>query len=438
MDRAKQIEKGIVLKTVGIFAGLSQNGLYQIADALTEVNFPAGVTIFNQGDPGDCLYIIVSGKVRVHQGERTLNYLHAGHVFGEMAMLDSEPRLASVTTEQDTRLYRLDQAPFYALMAQYTEVQRGVIRTISRHLRERVRDLAQAREELERYRTEGAIEAPNKVGAYEMGDRIGMGGMSQVYKGHQAALNRTVAIKILSPSLAGSPEFRARFEREAKFIAALSHPNIVTIYDYGNRGETYYIAMEYVNGVTLEAYLEDHHPLSLPEGIRIIREVAAALDYAHERNLVHRDIKLDNVMMEHKRSTTAAFRRVLLMDFGISKDLTSNISSTVSEFLGTAYYMPPEQIFQPESVDKRADIYSLGVMAYRLFTKRFPFEYDNMFQVLVAHQNDMPVSPHIHRLDMPIGMGRVILRALEKMPYNRHESAGQFAEALEKALNDAT
>lgn len=435
MDRAKQIERGIVLKTVGIFAGLSSESLTQIAAVLDEMTIPAGTTIFTQGDPGDCLYIIVEGKVRVHQGERTLNHLGPGHVFGEMALLDSEPRLASVTTETETRLYRLMQAPFYTLMSKYTEVQRGVIRSMSRHLRERVRDLAQAREELERYRNDAPREANNQIGAYTLGDPIGRGGMSQVYSGHQAALNRTVAIKILSPSLASSPEFRARFEREAKFIATLSHPNIVNIYDYGNRGETYYIVMEYVNGVTLEKYLEDHHPLPLGEVVHIIREVAAALDYAHERNLVHRDIKLDNVMMENKRTSTAALRRVLLMDFGISKDLSSNISSTVSEFLGTAFYMSPEQITSPESVDKRADIYSLGVAAYRLLTKHHPFDFDNMFQVLVAHQNSPIPDPRQFRPDLPFGMVRVLSKAMEKAPYHRYESAGQFALELADALD---
>lgn len=441
MKHSQRLETAIVLKSVAIFANLSQPVLYQIADVVEPVDVAADTTIFQQGDRGDCLYIIVSGRVRVHQGERVLNSLSTGHVFGEMALLDSEPRLASVTAETDTRLFRLDQEPFYALMAEHSEVSRGIIRLLSRHLRERVRDLAQAREELERLASTASpadADSLAQIGGYDVAEQIGAGGMSQVYKGYQAALDRAVAIKILAPALVANPEFRSRFEREAKLIANLTHPNIVTIYDYGHRRDTYFIAMEYIDGITLGAHLQQQHPLPLAEVVAIAREIANALDYAHERNLVHRDIKLDNVMLEHLQhgGKSDQQQRVILMDFGLSKDLSDNVNGETSEVLGTVQYMAPEQIFSPHSVDKRADIYSFGVLVYRLLTGRYPFDSSNMFEILWAHHRDAPAPPSQLRPEVPAEMSRAVLRALSKDPQDRYDSAGQFAVALTLALEN--
>ena len=217
------------------------------------------------------------------------------------------------------------------------------------------------------------------LGKYIILEEIGRGGMGAVYKARDVELNRIVAIKVLSPYLVGEPHLVQRFMREARLAANLDHPNIVTIYDIGGEGGYYYFAMKYLAGRPLKEILAERAPLPLPDVVAIVRQLAAALDYAHEQNLIHRDVKPGNVIVGDDGHVT-------LTDFGLAK-VAENLKLTASgEAIGTLEYMAPEQA--RGEVDKRSDIYSLGVMAYEMIAGRLPFQGSNQASLLYQHLHE--------------------------------------------------
>ncbi|MGQ9851443.1 MAG: protein kinase domain-containing protein [Aggregatilineaceae bacterium] len=267
------------------------------------------------------------------------------------------------------------------------------------------------------------------LGKYEVIDRIGRGGMAEVYRGYHAALDRYVAIKLLHPFLADDPEFKERFEREARNVARLKHPNIVQVYDfeYDAEGESYYMVMEYINGPTLKDRLFD---LSLSgdrlppaESIRIIKTAAQALAYAHEHGMIHRDVKPANLMLDEDG-------RVVLTDFGIAKILTGAHVTSSGGTVGTPAYMSPEQGLG-EAGDERSDIYSLGVILYQLVTGRLPYDAATPLAIILKHVNEPLPSPRQIVPDIPEDLEAVICKALAKAPHDRFQSAAEFAEALD-------
>ncbi len=423
------LERFICLKSVPLFSSLPTPILTQVANLLVEIHVKAGEVIFEQNAPGDCLYIIVEGSVQVHQGTRVINRIGEFNVFGEMALLDSEPRMASVTADADSRLFRLDQAAFYDLLERHPEVSRGIIQILSRHLRARVRDLMRVTEDLEAMANGTLPARTDMVGSFQLKERIGRGGMGEVYRGYHQALDRQAAVKILWRDLASTLDFRERFEREARIVAQLNHPNIVQVYDCGEHRDTYYIAMEFLDGVTLEEYLRQHGALSFAETVALLSEVAAALDYAHNQHLVHRDVTPANIML-----VSGENRRVVLMDFGISKVLGRGAPETSGDLTGTVHYMSPEQVISPNEVDHRVDIYALGVVAYRMITGELPFESSTPYELLLKHVSASPPPPSQHREGIPPMMEAAIMRCLMKDPADRYDSAGTFAETLRSSL----
>ncbi len=422
------LERFICLKSVPLFSSLPKPILEQVASLLVEVRVNAGQVIFEQNAAGDCLYLIVEGGVTVHQGTHVINRLGEFNVFGEMALLDSEPRMASVTADADTRLFRLDQAAFYALLEQHPEISRGIIQILSRHLRARVRDLMRVTEDLEAMANGTLPARADMVGSFQLKERIGRGGMGEVFRGYHQALDRWSAVKILWRDLASRLDFRERFEREARIVAQLNHPNIVQVYDCGEYRDTYYIAMEFLDGITLEEYLRQHGALAMPEIIDLLREIAAALDYAHDQHLVHRDVTPANIMLVNDEN-----RRVVLMDFGISKVLGRGAPETSGDLTGTVHYMSPEQVISPIDVDRRADIYALGVIAYRMIAGELPFEGSTPYELLVKHVKDAPPLLRERRDGIPPMIEAAVMRCLMKDPADRFETAGAFAEALRHA-----
>lgn len=241
----------------------------------------------------------------------------------------------------------------------------------------------------------------------EVLELIGKGGMGAVYKARQKSLDRFVALKLLPQSLAADPEFAARFQAEAKALASLSHPNIVTIHDFGQQGEFYFLLMEFVDGPNLRHLIRDHH-LSAEEALAIIPPLCEALEFAHQQNIVHRDIKPENLLLDSKG-------RVKVADFGIAK-IIGQTSPHADKTAGTPAYMAPEQKDAPSAVDARADIYSLGVVLYEMLTGERPSE------------NLRPPSEKKATLD--VRLDEVVLRALDSNPEQRWQSA----EALNTQL----
>ncbi|MBI5291172.1 MAG: protein kinase [Chloroflexi bacterium] len=295
----------------------------------------------------------------------------------------------------------------------------------------------------------GGLLSGTRLGTYEVIGLLSRGGMAEVYKGRHPRLERTVAIKILPASLAAEADFRQRFEREARAVAALKHPNIVQVFDFGDAAGLYYMVMEFLDGIDLAIALRHSRALSPAQVRPIARDVAGALDYAHSQGLVHRDIKPSNVMLEiisnecRKKMEAAtsfaqiaaafllpASSRAVLTDFGIAKIVSGANSATKSAVVGTVDYMAPEQIRASREVDSRADVYALGVMLYQMFTGVMPFTGDNPGAIMMAHLQQPPPDPRAAAPDLPEAAALIILRALAKDPDDRPRTAGELAEAL--------
>lgn len=252
------------------------------------------------------------------------------------------------------------------------------------------------------------------------------GGMATVFKARQQLLNRYVALKFLSPDLSLDPAFVARFLEEGRRTAALEHPNIVTVHDIGQAHGRLYIVMRWIEGVTLEQLTEQVGRLPLSRVCGIVAQIAAALDYAHSRGVIHRDVKPSNVLIEEGD-------RVTLTDFGIALGAGESRLTHTGRIIGTPAYMAPEQALG-QTVDHRADLYSLGVVLFELVTGRTPFTGDSPFSVANAHISLPPPSPVDIDPSIPPAVTSVVLTALAKSPSDRYQSGLALAQALQHAM----
>lgn len=269
-----------------------------------------------------------------------------------------------------------------------------------------------------------------EIDGYELLEPLGWGGMSVVYKGRQISLGRLVAVKVLLASLARQPNFRHRFEREARVVASLRHPNVVQLFDYGASGDVYYMVMEYLGGQNLGDHLRTGGAMPIPQACAIIAELAGALDYAHTQGVIHRDIKPSNVMLAPVTAAGGSELRAVLMDFGIARMVGGVTNITNTGLIGTFDYMAPEQIRDAKDVDGRADIYSLGVMAFQMLTGKLPFSASNPSAVLIAHMQQPAPDPRSLRPELSEEVAMAILKALEKDPAKRFHTAGFMARAI--------
>jgi hypothetical protein len=275
------------------------------------------------------------------------------------------------------------------------------------------------------------VDIGNRVGPYEMLEPIGMGGMAEVYKGMHTSLGRPVAIKVLSASRAGERDFRARFEREARLVAGLKHPNIVQVYDSGEVNGAYYMVMEYMAGASLAERLQQRGRLTYDETVTIMNDIATALDYAHEQGIVHRDVKPANVLLHPATDAGSSGRdRAVLTDFGIARITRGGNDITGTGTVGTLDYIAPEQIQTPKQVDGRADIYALGIMLYQMLTGKLPFVGDHPGVLVMAHLFEPVPDPRKIVPDLPDRGAAVILKATAKSPAARYATAMQMAADL--------
>ena len=257
---------------------------------------------------------------------------------------------------------------------------------------------------------------------YELLEVIGSGGMAVVYKAKCHRLNRLVAVKVLKSDLAEDADFRRRFRDESQAVAMLSHPNIVSVYDV-SRGETEYIVMELIDGITLKQYMEKRGQLNWREALHFITQIMKALSHAHSRGIIHRDIKPQNIMVLRDGSVKVA-------DFGIAC-LANSANTLTQEALGSVHYMSPEQA-RGDRTDARSDIYSAGVVLYEMLTGRLPFEGDNAVSVAIQHLSSVPLSPREINPDVPEALELICMKAMASDLEKRYASADEMLADLEE------
>ena len=264
---------------------------------------------------------------------------------------------------------------------------------------------------------------------YEILELIGSGGMANVYKARCHRLNRLVAIKILKSDLADNADFRRRFRDESRAVAQLSHANIVSVYDVSTSGETEYIVMELIDGITLKQYMERRGRMDWRESLHFISQIMRGLSHAHSRGIIHRDIKPQNIMVLRDGSVKVA-------DFGIA--CLANASQTLTqEALGSVHYISPEQA-RGDRIDARSDIYSAGVVLYEMLTGRLPFEGDSAVSVAIQHLSSVPLAPRDIDPSIPEPLELICMKAMNSDPDKRYPTADAMLEDLEKFRKDPT
>lgn len=259
---------------------------------------------------------------------------------------------------------------------------------------------------------------------YEILEKIGTGGMAEVFKGKDHKLNRFVAVKVLKDEFAEDRNFVRKFKEEAQAAAALAHPNIVNVYDVGDEQNINYIVMELVEGITLKTYIEKKGRLTVKEATSIAIQVASGLEVAHNNRIVHRDIKPQNIIISREG-------KVKVTDFGIAKSVSSNTNT--ADTMGSVHYTSPEQARGGYS-DAKSDIYSLGIVMYEMVTGRVPFDGETTVVVAVKHLQEDIVSPRVYASDVPVSLEHIILKCTEKSPDRRYQNVTELIADLKQSL----
>ena len=276
------------------------------------------------------------------------------------------------------------------------------------------------------------MEAGSLSGRYEIIDRLGSGGMSNVYRATDKILERTVAVKILAEHLSDDERFVARFRREALAVAKLIHPNIVQVYDTGVDDGRHYIVMEYVEGRSGAQLLQRHGALDPSTTVEIGKQACLGLDYAHQRGIIHRDVKPGNLMIVGGPAGGGPMT-VKLTDFGIARAAEQTRITQVGSVVGTAAYLAPEQV-RGEEATPATDVYALGVVLYQFLTGRLPYEGSSLAELAVRQQNERPLPPTTYNDEVSETLSGAVLRALEGDPERRYKNADELAAGLEQGL----
>lgn len=263
-------------------------------------------------------------------------------------------------------------------------------------------------------------------GRYLLKDKVGTGGMATVFRAQDQVLDRTVAVKIMLPQYAGDATFAARFKQEAQAAAGLSSPYIVGVYDWGKDGDTYYIVMEYLRGTDLKSGIKSHGALDPKKVAQIGSQISSALSVAHKHEIIHRDIKPQNIMVLPDGN-------IKVMDFGIARAKNSHLTQD-NNVLGTAHYVSPEQT-RGQDLGPTSDIYSLGVVMYECATGRVPFDGDDAISVALKQVNELPIPPSQINSGVDADLERIILKCMEKDPANRFQTADELRQVLNSYLS---
>ncbi|NLB17327.1 MAG: serine/threonine protein kinase, partial [Syntrophomonadaceae bacterium] len=261
---------------------------------------------------------------------------------------------------------------------------------------------------------------------YKLLEKIGEGGMATVYKARCTLLDRIVAVKILKDEYTRDSNLVAKFRSEAQSAARLSHPNIVNVYDVGEDQGANFIVMEYIEGINLKEYIEQKNLLSPEEAISIALMICDALAQAHEKGLIHRDIKPHNIMLTRDGIAKVA-------DFGIARAANTATITFGGDMVGSVHYVSPEQA-RGEPVDSTSDIYSLGCLLYEMVTGRVPFDATSPVTVALKHIHERPIPPSVVNIQVPGSLEEVIMIAMEKKPAYRYQTAMEMRQALNDAL----
>ncbi len=269
---------------------------------------------------------------------------------------------------------------------------------------------------------------------YMLGERLGSGGMSTVYKATDEVLERTVAVKVLAEHLSDDEKFVARFRREALAVAKLVHPNIVQVYDTGVDGGRHFIVMEYVEGKSGAQLLQTRGSLDPQTTVDIAADACAGLDYAHKQGIVHRDVKPGNLMVIGGPAGGNAAMTVKIADFGIARAAEQTRLTQVGSVVGTAAYLSPEQS-RGEEATGISDVYSLGVVVYQFLTGRLPYEGNSLAELAIRRENERPLPPSSYEPEVPESLSKAVLQALENEPEDRYPDALELAAALRDGLD---
>ena len=389
-------------RTLELFADMTPQELVAIQSVLRHIHFPAGTMIIQEGDGGDEMYVLDQGQVRVSvaakAGQAPFSLiLDAPTTLGEMALVTQEPRTATLEAHTDCTCLLLSRAAFEKLIKRHPTVATLLTRLVGDRLKE--------------------IDGIRRVGKYEIVGVLGQGAIADVFEAIHPELGQNVALKMLSHALVYDAQFGEQFDHEARLVASLDHPNIVRVMDFERAYGTRFIVMECLEGELLERriYSGGGRP-SWGRVRRIIREIADALHYAHQRGLIHRDVKPSNVFL-----TTAGPAK--LLDFGIAVHSERSVTSQ-SGRLGSPCYMPPEQILgQP--LDGRTDLYALGMTAYELIVGQIAFDHEDLRELLKMQLYTPTPELRETLADVPEDLAEFVRVSTAKMPDHR------FADCLD-------
>jgi eukaryotic-like serine/threonine-protein kinase len=393
------------VKKMPMFQAIPQKARLELFSSVKRMSVRSGKRVISQGEPGDSFFIIREGSCSVNLEKEDTLYrlavLGPGDILGEMAILTGEKRNSHVDAQTDMTLWCVSKADFERICQEHRELRHFLTGILTKRL------------------DQSNLSPIRTIGKYILQEVIGRGGWAIVYKGTHSSLGLPVAVKMLRHTLAMDPSFQNQFEREAKIIANLNHENIVKVYDIERLYRTVFIMMEFIEGVSLSRVLVEKGKLSSTESLAILFQVCDALAYAHKREIVHRDIKPGNIMIQEGL-------KVKILDFGLARPPGVLTNPGLH---GTPLYMAPE-IIRGEEVDERADIYALGILCYRMITGHNAFSGTEPVELFNQHLYGSVPDPREWVPDLPHQLCDFLRRATEKNPVARYQNAREIIEDL--------